>query len=341
LASGVVTGTAQTRYIHPDHLDSTNVATDQNDNLVQTLDYFPYGATRVSVSTSTNEKRKYIDQFSDDSGLSYLNARYYNPTQGQFISQDNVFWEIGLTSDGKRALANPQYANAYAYSSDNPITNKDPSGRIAGIDDAISFGVGGLINTGIYTAGSLATGQQPTWGGAAGAFVTGGILGWAVDNAPETGGGSVAATLAAMKYAAKWGAIAAPAGNAATQGINIANGSQSGINWMQLGISPVQGATSAALGEGLFPEANIPFLSYGRGSFNAVRKTMFTKYSNGTIQNMSASTAFKGAIGSQAASTYKTVGGAVWDAGSSAVANASVTSMSTWMGSFNPFLPHK
>ncbi len=56
--------------VHPDHLGSTNVVTDENDNLVQTLDYYPYGATRVCVSTSTHEKRKYIDQFSDDSGLS-------------------------------------------------------------------------------------------------------------------------------------------------------------------------------------------------------------------------------------------------------------------------------
>src|SRR5882762_4858241 len=82
--NGTATGTAKTRYVHPDHLGSTNIVTDENDSVVQTLDYYPYGATRVSVSTSTNEKRKYIDQFSDDSGLSYLNARYYNPTQGQF-----------------------------------------------------------------------------------------------------------------------------------------------------------------------------------------------------------------------------------------------------------------
>src|SRR6266540_4038754 len=82
LASGVATGTAKTRYIHPDHLGSTNVVTDENGNVVQTLDYYPYGATRVSVSTSTNEKRKFIGQFTDDSGLDYLNARYYNSSQG-------------------------------------------------------------------------------------------------------------------------------------------------------------------------------------------------------------------------------------------------------------------
>ena len=45
--NGSATGTAAMRYVHPDHLGSTNVVTDQNQNLVQTLDYYPYGATRV------------------------------------------------------------------------------------------------------------------------------------------------------------------------------------------------------------------------------------------------------------------------------------------------------
>jgi RHS repeat-associated protein len=58
-----------------------------------------------------------------------LNARYYESTRGQFISQDPVFWEIGLSQDGKNALSNPQALNSYGYASDNPITNKDPSGR--------------------------------------------------------------------------------------------------------------------------------------------------------------------------------------------------------------------
>jgi hypothetical protein len=40
--------------------------TDENDNIVQTLDYYPYGATRISVSTSTKEKRQFIGQFTDD-----------------------------------------------------------------------------------------------------------------------------------------------------------------------------------------------------------------------------------------------------------------------------------
>jgi RHS repeat-associated protein len=90
--NGAATGTAAVRYVHLDHLGSTDVVTDANQNLVQTL-------------TSTNEKRQFIGQFADDSGLSYLNARYYESTRGQFISQDAVFWEIGLTQDGRNALA--------------------------------------------------------------------------------------------------------------------------------------------------------------------------------------------------------------------------------------------
>jgi RHS repeat-associated protein len=128
-AGGVATGTAKARYIHSDHLGSANVVTDENDTVVQVLDYYPYGSTRISSATSTNERRKYIEQFNDDSALSYLNARYYSPSQGQFTSQDLVFWELGLTSDGKSALLNPQVVNAYGYSADNSISNKDPNGR--------------------------------------------------------------------------------------------------------------------------------------------------------------------------------------------------------------------
>jgi RHS repeat-associated protein len=128
-SSGTATGTAKTRYVHPDHLGSTNVVTDENANLVQTLDYYPYGGTRISVATSTRERRQFIDQFTDDSTLSYLNARYYASDRGQFMSQDPIFWEVGQTVDGIKALYNPQALNNYGYANDNPIANKDPNGR--------------------------------------------------------------------------------------------------------------------------------------------------------------------------------------------------------------------
>jgi RHS repeat-associated protein len=105
-ASGVATGTSQTRYVRPDHLGSTNVVTDENGAVVQTLDYYPYGGTRISSGQSA-ESRKFIGQFRDDSGLDYLNARYYANDRGQFMSQDPVFWELGITKDGDRAHKSP------------------------------------------------------------------------------------------------------------------------------------------------------------------------------------------------------------------------------------------
>src|SRR5262249_3201067 len=97
--------------------------------LVQTLDYYPYGGTRISVATSTRERRQFIGQFTDDSTLSYLNSRYYEASRGQFLTEDPVFWEIGETVDGIKALLNPQALNSYGYANDDPITNKDPNGR--------------------------------------------------------------------------------------------------------------------------------------------------------------------------------------------------------------------
>jgi RHS repeat-associated protein len=107
-----------------------NVLTDENGAVVETLDYYPYGATRISSSVGgADSARKYIGQFADTSGLNYLQARYQDPQRGQFLSQDPVFWEIGLTKDGKAALSNPQAMNSYSYAGNNPITGKDPTGR--------------------------------------------------------------------------------------------------------------------------------------------------------------------------------------------------------------------
>src|ERR1700683_34045 len=89
MVNGTATGTAITRYNHPDNLGSTNVTSDANGNLAQWFDYAPYGSVLASENTgTTTAARQYIGQFSDASGLSYLNARYYNGSQGQFTGED-------------------------------------------------------------------------------------------------------------------------------------------------------------------------------------------------------------------------------------------------------------
>jgi len=55
------TGTAATRYIHPDQFGSTNIVSDESGSVVQDVEYYPYGETRLNQSTYRRaEKRQYI-----------------------------------------------------------------------------------------------------------------------------------------------------------------------------------------------------------------------------------------------------------------------------------------
>jgi RHS repeat-associated protein len=185
MINGSATGTPIIRYIHPDHLGSTNAVTDQNGSLVQLMDYYPYGATRIATSTyPTNEKRQYIGQFSDaQTNLSYLNARYYSSSRGQFLSEDPTYW-------GTQNILDPQSLNAYSYAENNPIVNKDPSGRCLEdgciIEAAASLGFFGGIGVQAYhdtMSGDWRTrslwGNIKTYGvaGGSGAVIAGGTAG--------------------------------------------------------------------------------------------------------------------------------------------------------------------
>jgi RHS repeat-associated protein len=136
-ASGNATGTPDTHYIHPDHLGSTNVVTNASGTVEQTLDYFPYGGTRISTGQNA-ASRQYIGQFADQSTLDYLNARYYDSSRGQFLTEDPSFLALGDAIEFKKTanreqqefLADPQLANSYGYGRDNPVLHKDPDGKI-------------------------------------------------------------------------------------------------------------------------------------------------------------------------------------------------------------------
>lgn len=123
-------------YVHADHLGSTTAVSDGVGVLAQILDYYPFGAQRISSGTHI-EERQYIGQVYDfDTRLSYLNARYYHPGLGRFLSGDPVFHVLGeetqiklLTGMNLQAvLSDPQLLNSYSYAKNNPILNSDPRG---------------------------------------------------------------------------------------------------------------------------------------------------------------------------------------------------------------------
>jgi RHS repeat-associated protein len=54
-----------------------------------TQTYRAYGLARSSTGTIPT-RYQFTGQYQDDSGLTFMNARYYDPSIGTFISADNV-----------------------------------------------------------------------------------------------------------------------------------------------------------------------------------------------------------------------------------------------------------
>ncbi|HCM43678.1 MAG: Rhs-related transmembrane protein, YD repeat protein [Candidatus Kaiserbacteria bacterium GW2011_GWC2_49_12] len=119
-----------TSYMHGDHLGGTNVTSDENGLANEIVDFYPYGAERFRDGDSQDQRQFAGTERDQESNLDYMINRYYSSDVGKFLSQDPVFWEIGQTRDGQRALLDPQLQNSYSYSRDNPVTLSDPEGRI-------------------------------------------------------------------------------------------------------------------------------------------------------------------------------------------------------------------
>ncbi len=137
---GTSTAQAQTvvTYYHTDALGSPVAATDQNGNLLWRENYAPYGQKLDNSPEASGDRVAYTGKLhDDDTGLSYLNARYYDPVVGWFMAIDPV----GPLDGGVEHL------NRYVYVYNNPYKYTDPTGLIGNTvgddDDPKMSGIGG------------------------------------------------------------------------------------------------------------------------------------------------------------------------------------------------------
>ena len=104
--------------------------------------------------------------YDTETGLYYLQSRYYNPKVGRFINAD------GYVATGQGVLS----GNMFAYCRNNPVILIDPSGHDGTVvlGAIINFVVGAAINTGISAIASFAVGEEMTGWDIAGSIIGGG-----------------------------------------------------------------------------------------------------------------------------------------------------------------------
>ncbi|MGV2976824.1 RHS repeat domain-containing protein [Roseibium alexandrii] len=120
-APGVRKAGSEINWLQRDHLSSVRLMTNAAGAIIAENHFRPYGArTDVQLAAGVpRESKGWIGERDDpETGLTYLNARYYDPVLARFISPD---WfdpqEPGVGT------------NRYAYAGNNPVAFKDPSGN--------------------------------------------------------------------------------------------------------------------------------------------------------------------------------------------------------------------
>ena len=192
---------------HTDQLSGASAITNSSGTLQENVDYYPFGSIRNDTkSGSFSEQRKFAGhEYDGATGLSYMDARYYDGSRGRFISEDQLFLSIGDSKQfgdiidktamaiGKAAnsdsndqdeqrqkhsqqlenlLSDPQRLNSYSYVQNNPLKSVDPNGLFG-----IGVTYGGTTELGALIFGAGATASvgggafwSPSTGASLGAF---------------------------------------------------------------------------------------------------------------------------------------------------------------------------
>jgi RHS repeat-associated protein len=116
-AKAQTTGTVT--YVYTDPQGTPLAEADANGNITATYDYTPYGTTALGTPPSGPGYTGHVND--PETNLVYIQARYYDPVTGHFLSVDPQ----GLTPGDVLKW------NRYGYANANPIRNIDPNGKQA------------------------------------------------------------------------------------------------------------------------------------------------------------------------------------------------------------------
>ena len=112
-------------FLHRDHLATVKMVTNMAGAVTERTGYAVYGEPKPATSLP----KWFIGERPDvETGMLYLNARYYDPALGRFVSPDD--WDPTLPGVG---------TNRYAYALNDPVNKADPNGHNAFTDAVSNF----------------------------------------------------------------------------------------------------------------------------------------------------------------------------------------------------------
>ncbi|MCO7163100.1 RHS repeat-associated core domain-containing protein [Anaerostipes hadrus] len=117
-------GSDHTDYLlyHKDIQGSSTSLVKEDGSADATYRYTDFGETTINGDNKAENEVCYTGGIYDQStGLYYLNARYYNPEDGRFVTEDTYRGENDK----------PDTQHLYVYCANNPINHVDPSGHYA------------------------------------------------------------------------------------------------------------------------------------------------------------------------------------------------------------------
>jgi RHS repeat-associated protein len=122
-AQAFAQSTGTVTYVYTDPQGTPLAETDASGNITATFDYTPYGTYAPNGTSAPGPNPNgpgYTGHVNDpETSLVYMQARYFDPVTGRFLSTDPIPYDEG----GIYGF------NRYAYGSNNPVYNTDPTGK--------------------------------------------------------------------------------------------------------------------------------------------------------------------------------------------------------------------
>jgi RHS repeat-associated protein len=122
-------------FYHADHLGSTSFVTDEEGELYEHAQYFPFGEQWVLQQGSQDLPYLFTSkELDEETGLYYFGARYYDPRTSVWQSPDPALPEylalqVQPPSAPLEGVARPVNLALYSYCHLRPLIMRDPDGR--------------------------------------------------------------------------------------------------------------------------------------------------------------------------------------------------------------------